>query len=312
METMMKLVSGRIRNVGRRDLGRFARAWALIAFACASSLATIAGCEGEPPVVVPENTLSSPALTPGAATPSDPQAGQATRATPCAAGAPNCPPSGAAAPAANASAASAGSPASPAGPASASGASAPAEPAAPQSASPAAARGSIIGTVTTVPAALKGSAIVYLEDGPQEEPSTHSPSATVDNRKMTFAPFVSVVPAGGKVTFTNDDPFPHNVFSPDNDKFNMGSIAQGGAHVRAFKNPGAYTLLCNLHPGMLGYLLVTPSHWFVRTDAKGTYKMKDVPSGTYKVTAWAPRQSPVTQSVAVTEGEVTRDFDLHR
>ena len=40
--------------------------------------------------------------------------------------------------------------------------------------------------------------------------------------------------------------------------------------------------------------------------------MKHVPSGTYKITAWAPRQTPVTQSVTVADGDVTVNFDLHR
>jgi hypothetical protein len=40
--------------------------------------------------------------------------------------------------------------------------------------------------------------------------------------------------------------------------------------------------------------------------------MKHVPTGTYKATAWAPRLAPVTQSITVTEGDVTTHFDLHR
>jgi hypothetical protein len=63
---------------------------------------------------------------------------------------------------------------------------------------------------------------------------------------------------------------------------------------------------------MLGYLLVTPSTWFARTDAKGNFSMKHVPAGTYKVTAWAPRQAPVTQTVTVADGDVNVHFDLHR
>jgi hypothetical protein len=63
---------------------------------------------------------------------------------------------------------------------------------------------------------------------------------------------------------------------------------------------------------MLGYLLVTPSTWFTRTDPKGNFAMKHVPAGTYKVTAWAPRQTPVTQSVTVGEGDVSIRFELHR
>jgi plastocyanin len=172
-------------------------------------------------------------------------------------------------------------------------------------------RGNIVGSLTTKPAALLGQAVVYLEDGPVEDAPPHLQTVTVDNRQMNFVPFVSVVAVGGKVVFANLDPFPHNVFSPDNEKFNMGNIPQNGAHVRVFKSPGAYSLLCNLHPGMLGYLLVTPSTWFTRADAKGNFAMKHVPAGTYKVTAWAPRQAPVTQSVTVGDGDVSVHFDLH-
>jgi plastocyanin len=173
-------------------------------------------------------------------------------------------------------------------------------------------RGNIVGTVTTKPPALQGQAVVYLEDGPKEDVPSHLQSVTIANKMMNFTPYVSVVAAGGKAIFVNEDPFPHNVFSPDNEKFNMGNIPQNGAHVRVFKNPGAYSLLCNLHPGMLGYLVVTPSTWATRTDGKGKFSLKHVPVGTYKVTAWAPRLQPVTQSVTVADGDVTVDFDLHR
>lgn len=173
-------------------------------------------------------------------------------------------------------------------------------------------RGNIVGTVTTRPAGLVSQAVVYLEDGPKEDAPSHLQSVTIANRQMNFIPYVSVVAVGGKVVFANEDPFPHNVFSPDNEKFNMGNIPQNGAHVRVFKEPGAYSLLCNLHPGMLGYLLVTPSTWTARADGKGKFVMKHVPSGTYKVTAWAPRLQPTTQSVTVADGDVTALFDLHR
>jgi plastocyanin len=172
--------------------------------------------------------------------------------------------------------------------------------------------GDIVGMVKTTPPAAAANAVVYLEDGPTTEP-THGPAPHVDNHQMVFIPFVQVVTAGGKVVFTNSDPFPHNVFSPDNDKFNLGTIAQnGGAASHRFDKAGRYTILCNLHPGMIGYVVVVPSAFFAKTNAKGHFTIKDIPAGTYQITAWAPREKVVTQSVTVTEGEVTSDFELHR
>jgi plastocyanin len=268
----------------------------LAALAAIGPMASLVGCEGEPPVQAPENAPGVAqevvSAAPPASTPVAPEAPSVTA----------CPPppclqtpaavaSGSAAPAASSAA--------------------PAEVALPVPPT-AVARGNIVGTVTTKPASLQSQAVVYLEDGPSEDTPGHLQTVTIANRQMNFIPYVSVVAVGGKAVFANEDPFPHNVFSPDNEKFNMGNIPQNGAHVRLFKNPGAYSLLCNLHPGMLGYLLVTPSTWAARPDAKGKFTMKHVPSGTYKITAWAPRQTPVTESVTVADGDVTVNLDIHR
>jgi hypothetical protein len=129
---------------------------------------------------------------------------------------------------------------------------------------------------------------------------------------MEFVPFVQVIPVGGKVVFLNSDPFPHNVFSPDHERFNMGSIAMKGAATHVFNKAGTYTLLCNLHPGMIAYLVVTPSAWFAKADAKGRFSIKDVPTGQYSVTAWAPRQQQATEPVTVAQGDANLSFELHR
>jgi plastocyanin len=170
--------------------------------------------------------------------------------------------------------------------------------------------GDVVGHITTTPASAAASAVVFFEDGPVDPPAKRAP--VIDNHMMNFIPFVQVVQAGNRVVFQNSDPFPHNVFSPDNGGFNVGIIPQRGSASRVFKAPGEFSLLCNLHPGMLGYIVVTPNGHFARTDSTGHYAIKSIPAGAYKVTAWAPRQKPVTQSVTVQAGNATLDFDLHR
>jgi plastocyanin len=268
----------------------------LVLLAGVAAVPAIAGCEGEPPVMAPENPSGGPSTIASVAPPATteeppPPATTACPPPPCA---PAAVASGSAAPATSGSAGEASS-----------SAALPVPP-------PSIPRGNIVGAVTTKPAAMQSQAVVYLEDGPKEDVPSHMQAVTISNRQMNFVPFVAVIAVGGKVVFANEDPFPHNVFSPDNEKFNVGNIPQNGAHARVFHNTGAYSLLCNLHPGMLGYLLVTPSTWWAKTDAKGKFVMKHVPNGTYKVTAWAPRQAPVTQSVTVANGDATLNFDLHR
>lgn len=170
--------------------------------------------------------------------------------------------------------------------------------------------GTVHGAILAKPQSVAANAVVYLEDAPIEP--TARMNVTVDNHQMLFTPFVAVIPTNGRITFHNSDPFPHNVFSPDHERFDMGAIPNGQARARAFKSPGAYALLCNLHPGMLGYVLVTPSSYSAKADGKGHFAMKNVPNGTWKITAWAPRQEPATQTVTVKGNDVVIDFDLHR
>jgi len=270
----------------------------LVFIAAVGPLASLVACEGEPPVMAPENP-SGVAVTSISAAPATAEAPSASEAMTACPPPPCTPAAGSAV--ASASAAPAGSAGAPEG-------SAAALPVPPTSVP----RGNIVGTVNIKPATMAGQAVVYLEDGPLEDQPAHLQNVTIANQKMNFIPYVQVAAVGAKVVFSNEDPFPHNVFSPDNERFNVGNIPQNGARVRPFKTPGAYSLLCNLHPGMLGYLLVTPSAWYARTDAKGHFTMKHVPSGTYKLTAWAPRLPTVTQSVTVAETDVTVNFDLHR
>ncbi len=172
------------------------------------------------------------------------------------------------------------------------------------------AHGEIVGKITATPAYLQSVAAVWLEDAPKEP--GRGMTARIDNHQMLFTPMVTVITAGGAVTFNNTDPFPHNVFSPDG-KFNMGTIPQNGsAAPKRFDKPGTFTLLCNLHPNMVAYLVVSPSSYYAKTDANGRFRIKDVPPGTYKITAWAPRLATVTESVTLSGAQATADFELHR
>lgn len=153
-------------------------------------------------------------------------------------------------------------------------------------------------------------AVVYLLDAPKDP--TRGMKATIDQRMMMFLPYVAVVAEGGTVNFMNSDPFPHNVFSPSGEKFDLGTIPKGGGGRRVFKAPGAYTLLCNVHPGMIGYVYVTPSNYFAISDGRGQFTIKQVPEGNYRITAWAPKQTTQPQPVVVKGADATIELTLEK
>jgi plastocyanin len=208
-----------------------------------------------------------------------------------------------AAPSTSASVAAAPPPAAAAEPAPAPVAAAPA-PSASTSPAPAAAvaPGDIVGTVT-LPGGKPGRwSVVYLEDAPKEPGKLES--AYMDNQSMQFLPPTVVVTTGGKVTFHNSDPFPHNIFSLAPVKFDLGLIPKGVGKAHTFETAGAYTILCNLHPAMVGYVVTIPSTVYAQADDKGKFRIKGAPGGSWHLNAWAPRMKTAPIAVKVDGGPV--------
>lgn len=168
--------------------------------------------------------------------------------------------------------------------------------------------GTIRGKVKTQPAQSAQYALVYLRNGPLDSVI----DAKLDDHKMTFYPYVSVMTVGGTLTYVNSEPFPDTAFSMSNEKWDFGLVESRGVRKRKFDNAGAYTILCRLHPNQLAFLVVSPSSFIARADKTGEFVMPNVPAGSYELVAWAPRVKSEQKNVTVSSGESTVDFDLKR
>jgi plastocyanin len=170
---------------------------------------------------------------------------------------------------------------------------------------------SIVGTVTLSstqkPSPTGG--VVYLEDAPKGADAPMTARVAIHHKE--FVPFIAVLTAGGTASFENTDPVPHHIFSPDVPGWDTGYLKHDHPLQKLFDKPGPVALLCNIHPEMLGYLLVIPSGSFGLFGPDGNYVVGDVPPGTYKATAWVPRATTATESVTVSaSGPVTADFEV--
>ena len=208
----------------------------LVLLAGAAPVASLLGCEGEPPVMAPENTMGAGSAVASASASATPEPASEPTAAQTACPPPPCAP-----------AASSVASAAPAGSASPEGSSA-ALPVPPTSIP----RGNIVGAVTTKPAALQGQAVVYLEDGPKEDVPARLQTVKISERTDELHPVRLGAGRGRQGRLLNEDPFPHNVFSPDNEKFNMGNIPQHGAHVRVFHAPARTRCSATCTPGCSG------------------------------------------------------------
>ncbi len=56
-----------------------------------------------------------------------------------------------------------------------------------------------------------------------------------------------------------------------------------------FDRAGIVTLGCNIHDSMIGYIYVTDSPWFGRTDGSGAVRFRELPPGDYTVRIWHPQ-----------------------
>ncbi len=156
-------------------------------------------------------------------------------------------------------------------------------------------------------------AVVYVDAISGKEFSPPAQSAVVDQKGKEFIPHVLPVLKGTTVEFLNDDPFEHNVFSPDDvaDAVNLGSWKQGEKKSHTFNKLGNAVMLCNLHPEMEGWVVVLPTPYFAVTDEKGDYTIKDVPDGKYTLKTWHQKLAPSQSEVVVASGGAAKaDFTL--
>lgn len=71
----------------------------------------------------------------------------------------------------------------------------------------------------------------------------------------SFVPPEVTVTVGQTVTWTNKDPFPHNVSSSAG-RFSSKNLDAGGTWKFTPRTAGSFPYVCTLHPGMKGTLIV--------------------------------------------------------
>jgi plastocyanin len=170
--------------------------------------------------------------------------------------------------------------------------------------------GDIEGKVT----GMKGKSVVYVDTIAGKTFPAPKDHPVMDQKGLMFSPHVMVVTQGTTVEFLNSDTVQHNVFwtAIGNDKklgHNLGTWPKGEKRSFTFDKPGVVPVLCNVHPEMAGYLVVSPTPYFAETDDSGTYKIKDVPDGSYTVTVWHEGAKNQSKPVTVAGGGKA-DFTL--
>jgi plastocyanin len=152
------------------------------------------------------------------------------------------------------------------------------------------------------------SGVVLVAESDATRAEKHAPrNAIMDQQHMQFVPRILVIQTGTAVDFPNSDQIQHQVYSFSAPKTFKLSLYAGHKYPPiVFDRPGLVTLGCNIHDGMIGYIYVTDSAFFGRSDDSGQLQLHGLPAGNYTLTAWHPQlQEPGGSSlqlhVAVTD-----------
>ncbi len=170
------------------------------------------------------------------------------------------------------------------------------------------------GVISGTVGPAKAGSVVYIEAIPAKTFPAPAKPFIEDQKSLLFQPHVLAVSLGATVQFLNSDKVQHNIFWPSvngNKKLthNMGTWPTGEEREFKFDTPGVVPLLCNVHPEMSGYIIVSPTPYYAVTDASGNFKIADVPDGSYTISAWHEGMKIQSKPVTVS-GNATVEFSL--
>ncbi|MGA9389266.1 MAG: carboxypeptidase regulatory-like domain-containing protein [Candidatus Sulfotelmatobacter sp.] len=163
---------------------------------------------------------------------------------------------------------------------------------------------------------MKGQSVVYVDTIAGKTFPAPTQHPVVDQKGLMFVPHIIAVQQGTTVEFLNSDSVQHNVFwtAIGSDKkagHNLGTWPKGEKRPFTFDKAGVVPLLCNVHPEMAGYIIVSPTPYFAETDDAGSYKIKDIPDGSYTLTVWHEGAKNQSKPVTVSGGSKA-DFTLSK
>jgi plastocyanin len=180
--------------------------------------------------------------------------------------------------------------------------------------------------------------VVVLLEGVERGKAFEVSVPRIEARDCQFLPFVTVVRNGHMVEVVNMDPVMHDVQAyetdpllgprilwnsplPMNPYHRRGDRYATHRHlpgesmlepVTLHKGRHLFVMQCGFHAYMLSWGYAVSNPYYAITDKTGTYRIEQVPPGSYRMVAWHPYIGTVSQhSVTVKPGEtVTINFSM--
>jgi len=148
-----------------------------------------------------------------------------------------------------------------------------------------------------------GNVFVYISDGLGDR-TFQAPTdpVVIDQQNCRYHPHVLGMMVGQPLQIVNSDGTLHNIHAipTKNTEFNTGQPIKGMKTDHVFT--AAETMVpfkCDVHGWMNAYAGVLPHPYFAVTDDSGTFTIKNLPPGTYKLTAWHEKLGTQTADITL-------------
>lgn len=158
------------------------------------------------------------------------------------------------------------------------------------------------------PAMEVKNALVFVEDVAKGKAAPKS-DITVDNNKCAFLPVVGVAFKGGNFVVKNSDNILHNtnlgILMQDKRStvYNLALPRKDQVITKPIRRVGLHQIKCDAHSWMRAFLYVSEHPYAAVTDASGSFEIKDLPPGKYKVKVWHEGFAEVVKDVEVAAGK---------
>ena len=149
--------------------------------------------------------------------------------------------------------------------------------------------------------------VVYLKgDFSQYSFPPMSTPVTIDQKGCQYHPHVLALETGEPLSVVNSDQTTHNIHPvpKDNREWNESQPPGASPIMQSFARPEvSIPVKCNVHPWMKAYIAVFNNPYFQVTGKDGAFTIKNVPPGTYTVTAWHEVYGSSEQMVTIGPSE---------
>lgn len=165
--------------------------------------------------------------------------------------------------------------------------------------------GTVAGRVVLVRSGVEVSdvsnAVVWIEGAHGGGPAPTSGMMKSEQKK--FAPRVVVVRRNSTVQFPNADSIYHNAFSVSGgNRFDLGLYRAGASREKKFEETGLVRVYCNIHPQMVGFVMIVDSDFAAVTGPDGSFRFEGVPPGNHVIKVWHEESGEKETPVAVRAG----------